>query len=137
MSAIIALDKKTNGTYVKDTEAINRIFSCLDNSGYYTDEYAKMCLYLSKYNHGYQLYQLHECAKLFYYYHPERICFIINTGQDEYLNVGELLIRYELPRSVIKNYDGINSFIRAIIEGTDNERRSVVKRFIGRITANK
>lgn len=132
LSAIIS--KNIDGDYAfgQDTDAFNRIFTCFDNDGYYSDEYAEMCLYLSKYNYH---YQFHECAKLFYFHHPERICSIINTGKDDYVNVSELLIRYELPRQALDNYGSLSAFIEAIIHGTNAEHRSTLYKFIGTIIA--
>lgn len=132
LTTIISMNKTNGYEYGQHKDAFERIFSIWDNDGYYNDEYAEMCLYLSKYNYG---YRLHECAKLFYYHHPERICFIIKTGKDDYINAVELLMRYEYPHSVIGNYDDLNVFIQAIICGVDNEHLSTVKRFIGLITA--
>ncbi|MCR4646619.1 MAG: hypothetical protein K5695_14630 [Oscillospiraceae bacterium] len=92
----------------------------------------KCAFYLSKFYHN---FKLHECAKRFYFHHPEKICNIINSGKDSYFNDIEFRLHYELPHLAFESYDILNAFIQTIISKTDNEHLSDAKYLVGAMMA--
>ena len=130
LSTIIGFNKNKGKTVFEEQDLIISFFTELDRSSFYSEEYATICLQLSKYNYNHRIF---GCIKKYYYYHPEKICRIINEKSDEYFDADEFERYYELPVYAFNNYENIKSFIQFINENVNDDCKPEAHVLIGKL----
>lgn len=132
LSAIIQLKSGAKNDYPKDRDLIIRFFIEMENNSYYSDDIAITCLKLTKYNYNNRIF---ECIKKYYYYHPEKICKIINEKSDEFFDYIKFKSYYELPECAFDDYNTLNTFVQSIIDNVDMKYKTNSYELIGVLLA--
>ena len=130
LSAIIEKKHNDNTVYQRDKDLINHFIVEMDNNSYYSDEYAVICLNLSRYDYN---HRMHNCIKKYYFHHPQLICKLINDNSDDFFNCVEFELYYELPISAFEGFGLLVDFIQTIIDNTDADKKGSAYSLIGEL----
>ena len=114
---------KTGENISNHISYIDKIINRLDNTGYYSDEYALICLKISELRSN--CIEMYECIKHFYFIHYDNLAELLNDDKVFY----DFIYRYSIPKDYKTDTVSIKRFLDSLYEYSNHSNRVI--EFIG------